>query len=127
MWATSAVIAFMPMGSAPEDYELVRLLHRPPFLFQPADGRFHMIYAGALLPAGVAVLEAFLAGLRKFKEDSPDYAARLKVHFVGTGTSPDDPGGRSKCNRGRTWRASMTWSRSIPGAFPTSTPSITSP
>ena len=91
--ATKAVIAFMPMGSAPEDYELVRQLRRPPFLFQPGDGRFHLIYAGALLPAGVAVLEAFLAGLHKLKEHVPDDAARLKVHFVGTGSSPDDPGG----------------------------------
>ena len=91
--AKKAVIAFMPMGSAPEDFELVRSLQRPPFLFQPTDGRFHMIYAGALLPAGVAVLEAFLAGLHRFKERAPDDAARLRVHFVGTGSSPDDSGG----------------------------------
>jgi len=49
--AKNAVVATMPMGSAPEDYELVRAMHRPPFLFDPDDGRFHMIYAGALLPA----------------------------------------------------------------------------
>lgn len=91
--AKQAVVAFMPMGSAPEDYELVRGLHRTPFLFQPGDGRFHMIYAGALLPAGLVVLEAFLAGLRRLKERAPADAARLKVHFVGTGSSPDDPNG----------------------------------
>jgi hypothetical protein len=91
--AASAVVAFMPMGSAPEDYELVRRLGRPPFLFQPGDGCFHLIYAGALLPAGIAVLEAFLAGLRKLKERAPDDAAHLKVHFVGTGRSPDDRAG----------------------------------
>ncbi len=91
--ARKAVIAFMPMGSAPEDHELVHRMQRPPFLFQPGDGRFHMIYAGALLPAGVAVLEAFLAGLRALKEQAPEDAARLKVHFVGTGSSPDDPDG----------------------------------
>jgi hypothetical protein len=83
----------MPMGSAPEDYSLVRSLDRPPFLFQPGDGHFHMIYAGALLPAGIAVLESFLAGLAALKARSPDAAARLRVHFVGTGSSPDDPGG----------------------------------
>jgi hypothetical protein len=99
--ASRAVIAFMPMGSAPEDYDLVRRLHRLPFLFEPADGRFHMIYAGALLPAGVAVLEAFLAGLRKLKEQMPDDAARLKVHFVGTGSSPDDTGGHQVQPRAR--------------------------
>ncbi len=91
--AEHAVIACMPMGIAPEDYKLVRELDRPPFLFQPGDGRFHMIYAGALLPAGIVVLDCFLGGLRELKVRSPDAAGRLKVHFVGTGSSPDDPRG----------------------------------
>lgn len=91
--AETAVIACMPMGIAPEDYALVRQLDRAPFLFRPGDGGFHMIYAGALLPAGIAVLDRFLAGLVELKTRSPDLAARLKVHFVGTGRSPDDPNG----------------------------------
>jgi hypothetical protein len=89
--AESAVIACMPMGIAPEDYKLVRELDRAPFLFRPGDGRLHMIYAGALLPAGIVVLDRFLAGLRELKARWPDAANRLKVHFVGTGSSPDDP------------------------------------
>jgi hypothetical protein len=99
--ANDAVVAYMPMGIAPEDYELVRSLGRAPFLFQPGDGRFHMIYAGALLPAGVAVLDCFLAGLRALKAREPDAAARLKVHFVGTGRSPDDPQGHQVRPRAR--------------------------
>ena len=89
----SAVLAYMPMGMAPEDFELVRALHRRPFLFDPGDGHFHLVYAGALLPAGVVVLDAFLAGLRALRASAPSIAARLRVHFVGTGTSPDDPQG----------------------------------
>lgn len=96
-----AVVAYMPMGTAPEDFELVRNLHRKPFLFQPGDGRFNMIYAGALLPAGVTVLEAFLAGLRQLRADVPELARRLRVHFVGTGTSPDDPNGHQVLPRAR--------------------------
>lgn len=91
--AESAVVACMPMGIAPEDYGVVRSLDRPPFLFRPGDGHFHMIYAGALLPAGIVVLNSFLAGLAALKAQAPDLAARLKVHFVGTGSSPDDPAG----------------------------------
>ncbi len=91
--AERAVLAYMAMGTAPEDYDLVRTLHKQPFLFDPGDGHFHMIYAGALLPAGISVLEAFLAGLRALKGISPRVAARLRVHFVGTGTAPDDPHG----------------------------------
>jgi hypothetical protein len=99
--AKDAVIACMPMGTAPEDFELVRTLHRPPFLFQPDDGKFHMIYAGALLPAGIVVLDAFLAGLKALRDSAPEIAARLRVHFVGTGTSPDDPNGHRVLPRAR--------------------------
>lgn len=99
--ADHAVTAFMPMGSAPEDYEVVRRLERAPFLFEPGDGCFHMIYAGALLPSGVAVLDAFLAGLAALRQASPDMAARLRVHFVGTGSSPDDPNGHRVLPRAR--------------------------
>ena len=88
-----SVLAYMPMGTAPEDYALVRGLDRAPFLFDPQDGNFHMIYAGALLPAGYVVLDAFLAGLRTLRERAPQVASRLRVHFVGTGSSPDDPNG----------------------------------
>jgi hypothetical protein len=97
--ARNAVLAYMPMGIAAEDYQLVRHLDRQPFLFRPADGHFHMIYAGALLPAGIAVLNSFLAGLRELKARSPDAAARLRVHFVGTGSSPDDPDGHQVLRR----------------------------
>jgi hypothetical protein len=96
-----AVVAFMPMGSAPEDFELVRALHRAPFLFDSQDGRFHMIYAGALLPAGIAVLDAFLEGMARLRAATPDVAKRLQVHFVGTGTSPDDPHGHRVLPRAR--------------------------
>ena len=99
--AANAVVATMPMGIAPEDYDLVRAIDRPPFLFQPGDGRFHMVYAGALLPAGIVVLDAFLAGLRALKERDPAAAARLRVHFVGTGRSPDDPEGHRVLPRAR--------------------------
>lgn len=99
--AKHAVVATMPMGSAPEDFVLVSALHRAPFLFDPADGRFHMVYAGALLPAGFVVLEAFLAGLRALKQSAPSVAARLRVHFVGTGTSPDDPNGHQVLPRAK--------------------------
>ena len=99
--AKRAVVAAMPMGSAAEDFALVSALHRKPFLFDPADGNFHMIYAGALLPAGIVVLDAFLAGLRALREQAPRIATRLRVHFVGTGSSPDDAKGHRVLPRAR--------------------------
>lgn len=99
--AATSELAYMPMGAAPEDYALVRRLRRAPFLFDPADGRFHMIYAGAMLPAGLVVLDAFMAGLRLLRERAPQVAAKLRVHFVGTGSSPDDPHGHRVLPRAR--------------------------
>jgi hypothetical protein len=99
--AQRAVLSYMPMGTAPEDFDLVRSLHKKPFLFDPADGNFHMIYAGALLPAGLGVLDAFLAGVRALKEESPAVASRLRIHFVGTGSSADDPNGHRVLPRAR--------------------------
>jgi hypothetical protein len=49
----------------------------------------------------VVVLDAFLAGLRALREMAPSIAARLRVHFVGTGTSPDDPQGHRVLPRAR--------------------------
>lgn len=99
--AATAVVTCMPMGIAPEDYDLVRRLERPTFLFDPGDGNFHMIYAGALLPAGIVVLDSFLEGLRVLKERHPAMAARLRVQFVGTGSAPDDPNGHRVLPRAR--------------------------
>ncbi|UYN93257.1 MAG: hypothetical protein KIT25_14430 [Enhydrobacter sp.] len=99
--ARRAVTAFMPMGQAPEDYELVRKLDRPTFLFTAGGDHFNMIYAGALLPAGLPVLDAFLRGLRALRARAPALAGRLRVHFVGTGSSPDDPRGHQVLPRAR--------------------------
>jgi hypothetical protein len=99
--AKNAELAYMPFGIAPEDFAPVRSMHRAPFLFDPSDGCFHMIYGGALLPAGLVVLDAFLSGLRVLRETAPDLAKRLRVHFTGTGTSPDDPAGFQVMPRAR--------------------------
>lgn len=98
---TRATLAYMPMGTAPEDFDLVPALGRKPFLFDPDDGNFHMIYAGALLPAGIVVLDAFLEGLKVLRQHSPEIGRRLRVHFVGTGSSPDDPEGYRVLPRAR--------------------------
>jgi hypothetical protein len=89
----TAVVASMPMGGAAEDFNVVRGLHRPTFLFKQGDGRINLIYAGALLPKGFGVLDAFLSGLGALRETAPKLAEQLCAHFVGTGTSPDDPNG----------------------------------
>ena len=91
--ARTAVVAAMPMGGSPEEFEIVRSLHRPPFLFKQGDGRINLVYAGALLPRGLTVLDTFLSSLGVLRDKAPRLAERICAHFVGTGTAPDDPKG----------------------------------
>jgi hypothetical protein len=91
--AGRAVTAAMPIGGSERDFEIVRQASPAPFLYDPEDGLFHMIYAGALLPAGVTIVEAFLQGLARLRAIAPATAARLRVHFVGTGRSANDAQG----------------------------------
>lgn len=88
-----AVTAAMPYGGSELDFERLRDNPRPTFLFDRDDGLHHVVYAGAMLPRAYAVLERLFEGLRLLRRRSPDVAARLRLHFVGTGKSPNDPTG----------------------------------
>ncbi len=92
---TRAVVAAMPYGSCPEDH--VRARNRRPgsALFDPADGLFHMVYAGAMLPKAYPVLQRFLEALVMLVDRQADVARKLRVHFIGSGRSPQDPRGHS--------------------------------
>ena len=86
-----AVIASMPYGGSDRDFEVLKRNPRKTFLFDPADGKLHMIYAGALLPKATEILDRFLAALASLREHNPQLAERLQVHFVGTGVFEGDP------------------------------------
>lgn len=83
----------MPIGNSEADYWLLRETSRETFLFSKQDGLFHMIYAGAMLPNARVVLEKLLEALVILRENNPEVMKRLRVHFVGTGTSANDPNG----------------------------------
>ena len=87
------VTAAMPHGACEEDFVQVRDSGRKPFLFDPADGRFHLLYAGALLPNAHGVLQRLLEGVALLARTRPELAARLRLHFVGTGRAIADPRG----------------------------------
>ena len=88
-----AVTAAMPHGACEEDFSQVRGAARKLFLFEPGDGRFHILYAGALLPNAHVVLQRLLEGIAHLAKARPGVAGRVRLHFVGTGRSPGDPQG----------------------------------
>jgi hypothetical protein len=91
--AETAVVASMPYGFSSADFAAKSVADKAPSMFDPQDGCLHLVYAGALLPKAHVVLERLLAGLAMVRERNPSLAARLKLHFIGTGKSPNDPMG----------------------------------
>jgi hypothetical protein len=89
------VCADMPYGNSEFDYYSLSRSQRNTFLFPVDDGLFHMIYAGALLPKAYAVLERLWEALAVLRDKNPQIMQRLRIHFVGTGTSPADPNAHS--------------------------------
>ncbi|MBX7221891.1 MAG: hypothetical protein K1Y36_18200 [Blastocatellia bacterium] len=83
----------MPYGADAEDFAYLDRNQRPPYLFDPADGKFHVIYAGAMLPKAFTTLEALLAAIHNLKQRRDSVAAALRLHFIGTGRHPTDPQG----------------------------------
>jgi hypothetical protein len=86
-----AVTAGMPYGSSDRDFDALRKKPRDPFLFNPFDGKLHIMYAGALLPKAFSVLDRLLAALVVLRERNPGLAGRVQFHFVGTGLFEGDP------------------------------------
>jgi len=88
-----AVLAEMPYGGSETDHEYVRQHPRPAKLFTAHQGKFNLIYAGAMLPRAYPVLGRMLEALVLLRHNQPRLAQQFHLHFVGTGRSPDDPAG----------------------------------
>jgi hypothetical protein len=88
------ITAAMPYGNSEVDYRYLANAARNTFLFPKHDAQhFNMIYAGAMLPNADIVLERFLDALAIMREEYSQLMEQLQIHFVGTGTSPNDPKG----------------------------------
>ena len=85
----------MPIGNSENDYRHLRDVARKTFLFPENDTLCHMVYAGAMLPKAYVVLERLLESLTVLRDSNPKIMERLRIHFVGTGTSTNDPKGYS--------------------------------
>jgi hypothetical protein len=90
-WLDPSRCVAMPLGAEEADFRYLDSHPRPPALFDPDDGLVHLVYAGAILPRAYTTLEALLAALRTARERDPSGpAARLRLHFVGTGSRVTD-------------------------------------
>jgi hypothetical protein len=92
---SQAVTAGMPYGISDADFAALAGLSRAPYLFSAEDGNVHVVYAGAMLPKAYPLLEILLQAVALLARRSPAVVERLRLHFVGTGSSPDDPRGHN--------------------------------
>lgn len=86
---TQAITAAMPYGGEVKDHECVNSLNLQPFLFKKEIGVLNFVYAGAMLPKAFKPLEAVMKAILA----QPEALHNCRIHFIGSGTSPNDPNG----------------------------------
>jgi hypothetical protein len=79
----------MPYGGERADHQKVAELGLRPYLFEKRPDKIQLLYAGAMLPKAYGPLEAILKAMKT----RPELFGNLEIHFVGTGSTPDDPNG----------------------------------
>lgn len=79
----------IPYGFEPSDFDVVRDGSRANAYWKIDDGNFHLVYVGAMLPKGYETLRALFGALLLLREQAPEIAARLRLHFFGTTYEPN--------------------------------------
>lgn len=87
-WLEPSRCMAMPYGAEAEDFRFLEEHPRPTSLFDRDDGNRHIVYAGAMLPRAHTTLEAIFRALLWARDRAEQSVARLRLHFIGTGTSP---------------------------------------
>ena len=84
-----AVTGAMPYGGEKADHRAVASLDAEPYLFEDDADLFRFVYAGALLPDAVEPLDRMCRSIAEHRQ----LFNSVRLHFIGTGTTPDDPHG----------------------------------
>jgi hypothetical protein len=87
-WLGDSDFTIVPFGAAQRDFYFAqeRSVGNPIFA---RDGRLtRWVYAGAVVPDMHPVLDVLFRELGRIKQADPDFAARLRLHFVGTNYAP---------------------------------------
>lgn len=86
---TQAITVAMPYGGEVKDHACVARLNLDPFLFKKETGVLDFVYAGAMLPKAFKPLEEIM----KAMVAQPEVFHNCRIHFIGSGTSPNDQNG----------------------------------
>jgi glycosyltransferase involved in cell wall biosynthesis len=87
-WLKASDFTVLPFGAATDDYEFVHRRGVSHSVFEPASGLTNWVYAGAVVDAMNPVLDVFLGSVAELAVAAPEFADRLRLHFVGTNYAP---------------------------------------
>lgn len=85
----NALFAAMPYGGEKADHAIVETMDIKPYLFEKKTGKIQLVYGGAMLPKAFGPLEKILGAISA----APVIFSNLEIHFIGSGTSPNNPNG----------------------------------
>jgi hypothetical protein len=83
------VTAAMPYGGEKKDNKIANEMKLPTYLFKTEPNVLNFVYAGAMLPQAFKPLEKVMEAIALHVQDFNN----VKIHFIGSGKSPDDPEG----------------------------------
>src|SRR5579872_1358247 len=89
-WLSLSKLTVLPFGGAESDYDLVRSRKIEPKLFRPGDGLIHWVYAGRGGPDMAPIISVLFTALASLRQVDPEFAALLRIHFVGTNYAPQE-------------------------------------
>jgi hypothetical protein len=84
-----ALFVSMPYGGEKKDHDKVKVMEIKPYLFKTKSDKIQLVYAGAMLPKAFKPLAKILSAIHAETAIFQD----LELHFIGTGTSPNNPDG----------------------------------
>jgi len=87
-WFDARHFTVIPFGGAIHDFDFIKERAVRNTLFPLNAGIIRWVYAGRGGPDMDAVLMTFFEQLAVLKKNEPAFAARLRIHFVGTNYSP---------------------------------------
>lgn len=79
----------IPFGSEASDHAAIKEMNLQPYLFKSKPNKIQLVYAGAMLPKAYRPLEEICKVIVK----NIDEFSQVEFHFIGSGKTPDDPGG----------------------------------
>lgn len=89
-WLGENDFTVLPFGAAEADYGFLRTHPVRQTIFNPRDGKRHLVYVGACIPQMSSAVGAFCIALKELFSQQPSLRKEIQIHFVGTSYAPKE-------------------------------------